>query len=64
MDVMASIKGTHNSSGIFSKLKVVVAFLKYAKVVVASIQLTLDFLFCLQRTLEPKVYNSWISCVC
>jgi hypothetical protein len=39
---MASIKYTHNCNDLFLKLKVVVAFLKYAKIAMASIQLTLD----------------------
>jgi hypothetical protein len=38
---MASIKGTDNSSGIFSKLKIAVAFLKFVEITMASIQLTL-----------------------
>jgi hypothetical protein len=37
---MASIKHTQNCGGVFPKLKVAVAFLKYADIVVASIQLT------------------------
>jgi hypothetical protein len=41
MDVMATIKGRENCSGIFRKVKVTVAFLKYAKIAVASIKLTL-----------------------
>jgi hypothetical protein len=38
---MAFLKRTKNWSGVFLKLKVVIAFLKYAEIEVASIQLTL-----------------------
>jgi hypothetical protein len=37
---MASLKDTHVYNGIFSKLKVVVAFLKFAEIAMTSIQLT------------------------
>jgi hypothetical protein len=38
---MAFLKRTKNWSGIFPKLKVAMAFLKYAEIALASIQLTL-----------------------
>jgi hypothetical protein len=39
--VMAFLKRTKNWSGVYPKLKVAMAFLKYAEITVASIQLTL-----------------------
>jgi hypothetical protein len=42
--VVASIKYTHNCNGVFLKLKLTTTFLKYAKIAMASIQLTLKFL--------------------
>jgi hypothetical protein len=45
VDVMASIKPTQNCNGVFSNLIVVVAFLKYAKVAMASIQLTHTYIY-------------------
>jgi hypothetical protein len=47
--VMAFLKGTKNWSGVFPKLKVAMAFLKYAKIAVASIQLTLYLILPLIR---------------
>jgi hypothetical protein len=38
---MASIKHTHNYSGIFPKLRIAVTFLKFAEIAMAFIQLTL-----------------------
>jgi hypothetical protein len=37
---MASVKCTHNCGGVFPKLKIVVLFLKYTEIAMASIQLT------------------------
>jgi hypothetical protein len=42
MGVMAYIKCTHNCSGIFPKLRIAVAFLKFTEIAMASIQLTLQ----------------------
>jgi hypothetical protein len=43
---MASTKDTHICSGIFSKLKVGVAFLKFVEIAMQSIQLTLQIISC------------------
>jgi hypothetical protein len=53
---MASIKYTHNCSGVFPKLKVVVAFLKYAKVAMASIQLTLS-----EKSIAPNFISEIVA---
>jgi hypothetical protein len=63
MDVMASAKGRENYSGIFLKLKVAMAFLKYAKIAVASIKITLfvlENIFEINFTFEEKEQHIWI----
>jgi hypothetical protein len=52
---MASTKDTHICSGIFLKLEVVVAFLKFAEIAMASIQLTQ---FVIDHHTQPPMHGT------
>jgi hypothetical protein len=56
---MASIKCTYNCSGVFPKLKIIVVFLKFAKIAMAFIQLTLSEIHLCSRSVALGAHLSF-----